>query len=68
MRPIKYIQSKRIQRAQLLLSTTFDSLTEIAEKVGLDNMSYFIRTFKKFTEKHPVISEKKNSMCDKYLS
>jgi AraC-like DNA-binding protein len=53
MRPIKYIQSRRIQRAQLLLLTTSDSLKVIAEKVGIENMSYFIRTFKKFTGKTP---------------
>lgn len=52
-RPIKYIQSKRIEKAQLLLLTTFDSLQLIAEKVGLENMSYFSRTFKKITGKTP---------------
>tara|TARA_R110002126_G_scaffold34643_1_gene107038 strand:+ start:1089 stop:1955 length:867 start_codon:yes stop_codon:yes gene_type:complete len=53
MRPIKYIQSRRVQRAQLLLLTTVDPLKDVAEKVGIENMSYFIRTFKKFTGKTP---------------
>jgi YesN/AraC family two-component response regulator len=53
MRPIKYIQSKRIERAQLLMLTTFDSLQQIADKVGLENISYFSRTFKKITGKTP---------------
>jgi AraC-like DNA-binding protein len=50
-RPIKYIQHKRIERAQLLLTTTANSLQTIAEKVGLENISYFSRLFKKETGK-----------------
>ncbi|RED95247.1 AraC family transcriptional regulator [Marinoscillum furvescens] len=46
-RPVKFIQEKRIERAQLLLSTTTYSISEIAAKVGLDNISYFTRLFKK---------------------
>ncbi len=45
--PSKYIQLKRIERAQFLLLSTNDSLIQIAEKVGLNNLSYFSR---KFTE------------------
>jgi AraC-like DNA-binding protein len=51
--PNKYIQYKRIERAQLLLLTTFDSLKQISEKVGLENTSYFSRIFKKATGKTP---------------
>ncbi|MDO6492674.1 MULTISPECIES: AraC family transcriptional regulator [unclassified Cellulophaga] len=54
LRPNKYIQSKRIERAQLLLLTTKDSLEEIAQKVGFENVSYFSRSFKKHTEKTPA--------------
>lgn len=53
MRPNKYIQSKRIERAQLLLLSTNNSLKQIAEKVGLENMSYFTRIFKNHTGKTP---------------
>ncbi|MEZ4969562.1 MAG: AraC family transcriptional regulator [Flavobacteriaceae bacterium] len=49
MRPNKYIQSKRIERAQLLLLSTNNSLKQIAEKVGLENLSYFTRIFKTHT-------------------
>tara|TARA_R100001369_G_scaffold92763_1_gene139658 strand:+ start:2633 stop:3502 length:870 start_codon:yes stop_codon:yes gene_type:complete len=49
MRPNKYIQSKRIERAQLLLLSTNNSLKQIAEKVGLENLSYFNRIFKSHT-------------------
>ncbi len=49
MRPLKYIQTKRIERAQLLLWTTNDTLEEISHKIGMENLSYFSRTFKKIT-------------------
>lgn len=54
IRPNKYIQTKRIERAQLLLLTTNDSLEEVAQKVGFENVSYFSRSFKKHTEKTPA--------------
>jgi AraC-like DNA-binding protein len=56
--PNKFIQEKRIERSQLLLLTTNDSLKEIAEKVGLDNISYFSRLFKKHTGKTPAFFRK----------
>lgn len=55
MRPNKYIQSKRIERAQLLLHSTNKSIKQIAEKVGLENLSYFTRIFKNHTGKTPGI-------------
>lgn len=53
LRPVKYIQLCRMERAQLLLVTTTDSLKEIAQKVGLPNQSYFNRLFKSYTNKSP---------------
>ncbi len=44
--PNKYIQVKRIERAQFLLLTTKDSLEKIASDIGMANMSYFSRKFK----------------------
>lgn len=51
IRPLQFLQNKRIERAQILLSTTDDSLQEIADKVGLPNISYFSRLFTKLTKK-----------------
>ncbi|WP_246904281.1 AraC family transcriptional regulator [Arenibacter sp. F20364] len=59
MRPNKYIQQKRIERAQLLLLTTNDTLEQIAESVGMKNMSYFSRVFKRITGKSPAKFRKK---------
>ncbi|KAA1243500.1 AraC family transcriptional regulator [Aquimarina sp. RZ0] len=53
MPPNFYMQSKRVERAQLLLLTTNHSLQQIAEKVGLENLSYFSRVFKKHAGKTP---------------
>ena len=53
MRPNLYIQSKRVERAQLLLLTTNDTLLEITEKVGFGNVSYFSKIFKKITGQTP---------------
>ncbi|PKA99697.1 helix-turn-helix protein [Flavobacteriaceae bacterium MAR_2009_75] len=53
MRPNKYIQQQRIKRAQLLLLTTDSSIPQIAQKVGMGNLSYFSRTFKKITGASP---------------
>lgn len=53
IRPLKYIQTRRIERAQLLLWTTNQTLEEIAHKVGMGNFSYFSKTFKKITGTTP---------------
>ncbi len=53
MRPLDYIQLKRIERAQLLLTTTNYSLKEIASLVGLPNISYFNRIFSRISGQTP---------------
>jgi AraC-like DNA-binding protein len=51
IRPLQFLQNKRIERAQILLSTTDDTLQNIADKVGLPNISYFSRLFTKLIKK-----------------
>ena len=53
LRPIDYIQQKRIERAKVLLTTTNRSMQEIADMVGLSNISYFSRLFSKLSNKTP---------------
>ena len=53
IRPIEYIQQKRIERAKILLTTTNHSMQDIADMVGLSNISYFSRLFVKLTDKAP---------------
>jgi AraC-like DNA-binding protein len=49
VRPIDYLNRKRIERAQMLLITTNLSISQVAEKVGISNYSYFSTLFKKYT-------------------
>ncbi len=46
MRPKEYIQKLRIEKAKELLVTTEYSITEIANQVGYDHSSSFLRVFK----------------------
>ncbi len=48
-----YITLKRMDQAKYLLKNTNLSITEIAEQVGIPNISYFYRQFKKSTGKTP---------------
>jgi transcriptional regulator GlxA family with amidase domain len=44
---MEYIHNKRLERAQLLLTTSSASLKEIAGRVGIPNIYYFSRLFKR---------------------
>lgn len=46
--PIDYLNYYRIERACYLLLTTTQSITEVAYNTGFNDLSYFIRTFKKY--------------------
>ena len=45
--PVNYLIDYRLERAQKLLLTTDDTVTQIALTVGMDNISYFVRAFRK---------------------
>ena len=49
LRPIAYINEKRIERAQYLMATSRMSLSEICDQTGFEHLSYFSNTFKKLT-------------------
>lgn len=51
--PIKYINLKKIEKAQLLLLTTDISIADIAMELSIDNISYFNRLFKQYTNQTP---------------
>jgi transcriptional regulator GlxA family with amidase domain len=57
-RPLTYVQSKRIERAQLLLTTTDMPFYEIAAETGFENLSYFSRIFKNITGQTPSAYKK----------
>ncbi|MCC8145745.1 MAG: AraC family transcriptional regulator, partial [Bacteroidales bacterium] len=52
--PIKYINAKKIEKAQLLLITTNWPIRDIAMDLAMDNISYFNKIFKQYTGKTPL--------------
>lgn len=52
--PIKYLLIYRIEQAKYMLKNTEQSVLEISLECGFENVSYFIRQFKKITGKTPV--------------
>lgn len=46
--PMDYLNRQRIEQACYQLATTDDSITEIAYGNGFNDLSYFIRTFRKY--------------------
>jgi len=44
--PIKYLRLLRMERAKILLETSFLSVKEIAHQVGVNDESHFVRDFK----------------------
>lgn len=54
MLPLKYINMKRIERAQILLLTTNLSQEEICDQTGFNNLPYFYRVFKQHTGTTPA--------------
>jgi len=60
--PIKYINLKKMEKAQLLLLTTEMSITHIALELSIDNTSYFNRLFRQYTNTTP--SQYRNNRID----
>lgn len=52
-RPLAYIHTKRIERAQYLMVTTDHPLAQICEATGFDTLPHFIKVFKKVTSLTP---------------
>jgi AraC family transcriptional regulator, exoenzyme S synthesis regulatory protein ExsA len=52
--PGKWLITKRLEHARLLIETTEDSVSEIAAKAGFKNTSHFVRIFKDTYGKPPL--------------
>lgn len=52
--PIQYINKKKVERAQLLLYTTDQTVKEVAYALGFSDQNYFIRMFHKVTGLTPL--------------
>ena len=42
-----YVNEVRVERAEVLLKSTSETVSEIAASVGFDDVNYFTRVFKK---------------------
>ena len=51
--PMQHLASLRIERAQLLLTSTDDKVESIARQVGFDDASVFSRAFKRWVGRSP---------------
>lgn len=56
--PLRYINSKKIEKAQTLLTTSDMPIQSIALELSIDNISYFNRLFKQYTGKTPSLYRK----------
>ena len=54
MTPVKYINQKKIEKAQILLFSGNLSVKDIAYTLSFNNVSYFNRLFKSFVGCTPV--------------
>lgn len=52
--PMNYINRTRIEKSATLLKNTDESITNIAIKVGFNDVNYYSRTFKKFMNMSPT--------------
>lgn len=52
--PMNYINRTRIEKSATLLKNTNESITNIAIKVGFNDVNYFSRTFKKIMNMSPI--------------
>ena len=64
--PMDYLNRQRIEQSCYELSTTDDSITEIAYRNGFNDLSYFIRTFKKYKGITPENIKIFKLLCCKY--
>lgn len=60
----KYIMKLRMERAELLLSTTELPVTEISLQTGFNNISFFIRSFKKAYGQTPLKYRNRKTAAD----
>jgi len=63
--PGKYINQKKIEKAQLLMLLENPSIQELAYKLGFENVSYFNRLFKKMTGENPSTHKKRLAAFNK---
>lgn len=56
--PTEYLSQVRVQAAKELLRRSDTPIYDVAQSVGIDNVSYFIKLFKKYEQTTPYIYRK----------
>jgi AraC-like DNA-binding protein len=54
MPPIRYLHDYRVQRAKDILSSDYDSVTQVAESVGYNSVYHFSKMFRLYTGISPT--------------
>jgi len=54
MPPIRYLHDYRVQRAKDILSSDYDSVTQVAESVGYSSVYHFSKMFRLYTGTSPT--------------
>lgn len=62
MNPVRFLHKRRVDQARLLLQTTSQSVKEIARAVGMDNLSFFHRIFRRRIQLTPLQYRQKMTM------
>lgn len=57
----EYLENYRMNQARLLLRTTPLSITDVAEQVGIPDIYYFSKLYKKFYRVSPSKDREKNT-------
>lgn len=63
--PGKYINRKKIEKAQLMMLIEDFNVQELAYHLGFDNVSYFNRLFKRLTGETPTMHRKRLAVFNK---
>ena len=62
--PSQYVKESRLRKAELLLRTSFLSIKEIVNQVGLTSSGHFVREFRKTFEQSPTTYRKRNGLTN----
>jgi len=68
MTPAQYLKLLRLLEAERLLKTTFLSVKEIANRVGITNASHFVREFKRVYGVAPTAYRRRLEDCQEKAS
>ena len=62
--PIRYLQQLRMEKAKSMLSSDFESISQVAESVGYNSIFHFSKMFRQYTGMSPSDYAKSSSRCN----